>query len=230
MKLAQAICFDLFHTLVDVGRVPESVGRFTADILGVGRKQWNDACFGPSHVIWQESDPFETLLQLAQSLVPDISHELVRQAVTERQARFDYALQHVEEHTLNALRNLRQQGLRLGLISNASSSEVQAWDDSPLAELFEVATFSCSCGYVKPDMAIYEHTLSALDVEARHSLFVGDGGSDEHFGAHKTGMKPILISRFLDHEEYQRRRDKYRDVLVGEISSLSELADMEGEG
>ena len=221
--MVQAVCFDLFHTLVDVGRVPESVGRFTADILGIDRKQWHDACFGPSHVIWQPSDAYETLLQLAQSIVPDISRERVQQAVTERQARFDHALLQVEDRVLNTLHELRDRGFKLGLISNASSSEVQAWEHSPLAGLFDVANFSYACGHVKPDRPIYSATLNQLDVRAKDCLFVGDGGSDEHFGAHTVGMRPLLVSHYLDDVEYARRLAKYNNVLVGSIACLTEL-------
>ena len=219
----RAICFDLFHTLVDVGQVPESVGRFTADILGLDRQLWHEACFGPAHNIRQSTDAYETLLKLARSIAPDISPALVAQAVVERQARFDHSLIYVESETLAGLALLREQGIRLGLISNASSSEVQAWRQSPLAELFDVVSFSYECGHVKPEQAIYEQTLEALGVAAEHALFIGDGGSDEHFGAHAAGMRSVLISRYLETKEMDRRLDKYAGVLAGSIDCVSEL-------
>ncbi len=223
MQHIRAVCFDLFNTLVSVGRVPESIGRFTADILGLDRKRWRDACFGPHHVIWQFSDPFETLLQLARSIKPDISTNIVQQAVIERQARFDYALINVDQKILETLSAIRQKGIRLGLISNASSSEVQAWKDSPLSDLFDVVTFSCDCGHVKPELPIYIRTLMELQVEAEHCLFVGDGGSDEHLGAHAVGMKPVLITHYLHQYEYPQRIQKYNKVVEAVIEDLVEL-------
>ena len=41
MTPIRAVCFDLFHTLVDVGRTPGTPGRYTADILGLDRDAWN---------------------------------------------------------------------------------------------------------------------------------------------------------------------------------------------
>lgn len=217
------MCFDLFHTLVDVGRVPEQVGRFTADILGIDRQQWQAACFSPEHVIWEPADAYQTLLRLAHSIDPTIPHERVRQAVVERQARFDFALCEVGEEILAPLRELRRRGIRLGLISNASSSEVQAWNNSPLSALFDTVHFSCYCGYVKPDAPIYTEALAALEVAAADCLFVGDGGSDEHFGAHAVGMQPILITHFLPAGEQARRCRKYQEVLTGIVSDVREL-------
>lgn len=213
----------MFNTLVSVGQVPETVGRYTADILGIDRHRWRDACFGPEHVIWQPTDPFQTLLRLAHSLDPDIAIERVHEAVRERQARFDHALINIEQNILKPLQRIRMKGIKLGLISNASSSEVQVWQDSPLAELFDVVRFSCHCGQVKPDAPIYSHTLDELAVASENCLFVGDGGSDEHFGAHAVGMKPVLITHYLYAGEYPERLKKYREVLFGVIRDVAEL-------
>ena len=187
------------------------------------RKQWHDACFGPAHVISRPSDPFETLLLLAQSIEPEISHELVRQAAVERQARFDHALMNIEETILQTLQAIRHKDIKIGLISNASSSEVQAWSDSPLAEFFDAVTFSFACGHVKPELPIYKTTLDSLGVAADQCLFVGDGGSDEHYGANSAGMKAVLTSQYIDNDEYLRRLRKYNGALAGEIKCLTEL-------
>ena len=223
MHSIQAICFDLFNTLISVARVPEAVGRYSADILGFDRQVWRDACFGPEHVIWQPSDPFQTLLRLAQSIDPSISIERVAEAVEERQARFDHALLNIDPAVLTSLQGIKGQGIKLGLISNASSSEVQAWQDSPLMSLFDVTRFSCHCGQVKPELPIYENTLDALAVSAENCLFVGDGGSDEHFGAYRAGMKPVLITHYLHEGEHPERLEKYRDVLFGVVLDVKEL-------
>ena len=223
MMPVRAVCFDLFSTLVDVALVPESVGRFTADILGIDRKEWHDACFGSFHNIREPVDAFENLLNIARSINPDISVELVMNAVTERQARFDYALLNVESVVLETLQAIRAKGLRLGLISNASSSEVQAWFGSPLADLFDVVSFSFECGSIKPESRIYTGVLEKLGLQAEQCLFVGDGSSNEHFGAYDVGMKPVLISNYLDQKEFESRLEKYSAVLEGSVRDIDEL-------
>lgn len=219
----RAVCFDLFNTLVSVGQVPRHVGRFTADILGIDRKQWNDACFGPHHEICRPTNHFETLLCLAHSIDPAIPEQLIRQAAVERQQRFDHALLNIPQHILAGLDRLKQKGLQLALISNASSSEVQAWQQSPLAGLFDVATFSWSSGVQKPEKIIYSQTAEQLGLSTHECLFVGDGGSDEHFGAYAAGMKPVLLTHFMPETETESKMQKYTDVLMGVTNDIDEL-------
>jgi len=223
MSSINVACIDLFNTLVSVGRVPETVGRFTADILGIERQRWNEACFGPVHEICRPTDALETLTRIAHSLDPDIPRALIKEAVRERQQRFDYALIHVSTPVLHALELLREKGIRLALISNASSSEVAAWSASPLSGLFEVVTFSCHSACMKPQAEIYSKTVRQLGVLPEDSLFVGDGGSEEHHGAHAVGMKPVLVTHFISAQERQARLKKYAHVLAGVVQDFYDL-------
>ncbi len=218
----RAICFDLFHTLVDVAAAPGASGRYTADILGVERGAWNAACFSDLHPITRPSEHLEVVRALAHSINPDISLARIEEATVERQRRFDHALLSVEAEVLDTLHVLRRSGLRLALVSNASSGEVRSWPQSPLAELFDTALFSCDCGYRKPEPDIYRLALERLGVAAAESLFVGDGGSDEHRGAAAVGMTPVLITRHLGSmaaAELARRRA----AAAMEIARVSQL-------
>lgn len=231
MQNTKAICFDLFSTLVSVGQVPEHVGAFTADILGVDRKAWNEVCFGPLHEIRRPSEHLDNLRRMALSLDDSISEQSIIAAVQARQARFDYALQHgVEPAIINALQTLRRTGYKLALVSNASSAEVQAWQQSPLASLFDVTVFSCDTGYCKPEADIYHHALNELRETAENCLFIGDGGSEEHFGAAEVGMQAILFSYYLDEEDTRRRLEKYQAVLSRHIASPDTLLELLGPG
>jgi putative hydrolase of the HAD superfamily len=213
----KAVCFDLFHTLVDVGNVPESVGRSTADVLGVSRQQWNAACFSDAHEIRAPSRHRDIVQSLAHSLDPGISMQVIDDATRERQRRFDHALMAVEPTVLALLARLKQDNLKLALISNASTGEVSAWPDSPLSPLFETAIFSCQCGYAKPEPGIYHTALEQIDVIAEECLFIGDGGSDEHRGAREAGMHTVLLTRHvrkrLTDEELQRRASLAHHVI-----------------
>lgn len=229
MPKIRAICFDLFHTLVDVGRVPDHVGRYTADILGVDRQVWNDRCFSSDHEIRRPTRHHEVIRALAHSIDPAIPSERIEQAVTERQRRFDHALREVEEDTLGGLAALRGRGLRLALVSNASTAEVAAWAESPLAAQFDTAVFSCECGYAKPEPEIYRLACARLGVAPEQAMFVGDGGSDEHAGAAAVGMHPVLLRRFLDRMApdrlaARRRRVKWEVAHLGELASFVSAA------
>jgi putative hydrolase of the HAD superfamily len=220
----QAVCFDLFNTLVNVGRVPVSVGALTADILGVDHETWRRACFGQHHEICRPSRSLDNLRRMAWSIDPAIPESRIRAAAEARQHRFDHALRDVDAGTLAVLGRMRRAGLRLALISNASTDEVRAWPDSPLAALFDHAIFSCHCGFKKPDAAIYRYALEKLAVPASACLFVGDGGSDEHRGAQAVGMTPVLLT---EHIRPQRARDLQQDLAEVVTGSVARLADIE---
>ena len=229
MKQVKGICFDLFSTLVSVRNVPESIGAPTAEILGLDVDSWNEACFGPHHEICKPTSHEETLRQIAHSLDKTIPDEKIIQATIDRQARFDHALTQVDAGILEALSILKQAGFRLALVSNASTAEVVAWQSSPLRVFFDTVLFSCECGYAKPGREIYEQALFQLGLDARQCLFVGDGGSDEHFGAAVIGMKPVLSSYFLNQQERQKRLEKYQGIISYHIRDMNELTDLLGQ-
>lgn len=219
----RAICFDLFNTLVNVGRVPASVGALTADILGLDHDTWRRACFGEHHDICGPTDPLDNLRRMAHAIDPAIPEPVLQQAVAHRQRRFDHALANVETGLIGALQALRSTGARLALVSNASTAEVRAWPGSPLAPLFHHALFSCECGCKKPDPAIYRLALERLGVGADECLFVGDGGSDEHRGAHAVGMRPVLMTRHLDEARERKLRNRLDGMLYASVASVAEV-------
>jgi putative hydrolase of the HAD superfamily len=219
----QAVCFDLFNTLVNVGRVPLSVGALTADILGVDHERWREACFGEHHEICRPSSTVDNLRRMARVLDPAIPDSRIQAAAEARQRRFDYALREVDAGTVAALARIRRAGFRLALISNASTDEVRAWPASPLAGLFDHAVFSCHCGFKKPDTAIYHHALDKLGVPASACLFVGDGGSEEHRGARAVGMTPVLLTQHIRPQRAQRLQQDLAEVVTDSVARLADV-------
>lgn len=223
--MLRAVCFDLFNTLVNVGTVPDHVGGTTADVLGVDAGAWNRACFSDDHDVCRPTSHVDVIRKLAHRLDPGIPLARIEEATRQRQARFDYALTtQVSPHVIDTLRGLREQGYKVALISNASTAEVQAWPDSPLRALFDVSVFSCDVGMKKPDPAIYYYTAEQLGVEAQQCVFVGDGGSDEHHGAHASGMTPVWLTCHLKQDTITRRQSMLQDKITETFSSLDAVA------
>jgi putative hydrolase of the HAD superfamily len=79
------------------------------------------------------------------------------------------------EEMVGWLRQLRHGGIKTALLSNIHPAMISylqknfAW-----LELFDFKTFSAEVRLIKPDRAIYEHTLRGLGVTAKESLFVDD--------------------------------------------------------
>ncbi len=229
MSVVRGLCFDLFNTLVNVADVPARHGRFTADILGVGRDAWNQACFSQLHEICRPATHTETIRCLAHSIDPTIPEQRILAATQERQQRFDFALSQVEEAVLGVLLQLRERGVRLALVSNASSAEIHAWHRSPLSSCFDTVVFSCDCGARKPHASIYQQALLRLGLAAQECLFIGDGGSDEHRGAHHVGLRPVLLTRHLQEPDIDHIRQAQGEYLYAELARLDDIWEFLGE-
>lgn len=223
MRTYQAVFFDLFHTLVDVARAPGAKGAYTADILGVDRKTWNEVCFSGHHDVCRPTEHIDVIRTLAHQIDPSIPERRISEAAQVRQQRFDHALVNVEKDIVAALSRLKKNGYFLTLISNASTGEVAAWNRSPLAPLFDVALFSCDCGYRKPQPEIYRLALEKSGVTPEQALFVGDGGSDEHQGAQAAGIDNVLVTHYI--AKRKNNLEERRAFAKWEIAAVPELVD-----
>jgi putative hydrolase of the HAD superfamily len=73
------------------------------------------------------------------------------------------------------LRQLRQGGIKTGLLSNIHPAMIAYLRENfDWLKLFDFKTFSAEVRLIKPDPAIYEHTLRGLGVRAGETLFVDD--------------------------------------------------------
>lgn len=102
--------------------------------------------------------------------------------------------------TVEVLASLRDQGYRLGLLTNGS--EEQQLDKllaAGLAEFFDAVCVSETIGFQKPDRRSFEALARALGVEPRRCLFVGDSPDQDVAGAASVGMRALLIERRSSH-------------------------------
>jgi putative hydrolase of the HAD superfamily len=99
------------------------------------------------------------------------------------------------EGAVETLRRLRDEGMKLGLITVCTEDVELLWSESEFAGLFDVEVFSNSIGISKPDPRIYLHCCEELGVDPHDAVFVGDGANDELEGARRVGLKAILIHK-----------------------------------
>ena len=200
LPFPKAVLFDLFHTLACVPPPALAGEKPLSQILGVSpadlQRLYYDAdvlgrCLG--HV----QDSTEAMRRIAHSLDPTIDEARIAAAVASRRRRFETALVQIEPKMLEALDRLRNSGVRIALVSDAGADDVESWERSPLRHRFDATVFSYRLGVRKPDARIYRHALEAVGVQPDESLFVGDGGSDEHRGARALGIRPVLVTRLL---------------------------------
>ena len=95
---------------------------------------------------------------------------------------------------VETLATLRQQGYRIGLISNTIWPARLHLED--LAEVnvlpyLEYTLFSGDAGIWKPNPQIFQNMMAALDVEPANAVFVGDSAREDVVGSQAAGMRAI---------------------------------------
>jgi len=215
--------FDLFHTLT--GPESESVGfPSTNEVLGIDATLWNGVTAKDSRwrLAGEARDPIQIVRTMAHQIDPEIPVERIRVAADARTARAARALQGIPDASLNILNTLRNNGIRLGLISNLDCCEYIGWSSSPLRGLFDVELFSCEIGMVKPEPAIYRECLSRMELCASESIYVGDGGGNELRGAREIGLYTVLFTGMIEELWPERIPSLARSAhaCIGELSEV----------
>jgi putative hydrolase of the HAD superfamily len=198
----QAIVFDLFHTLVDPQDfTPKGFRRAdaAAEIVGLNKERfaiywketWKLRMLSPKPEIeYLKEYAVKSGLSPSQSSLDEADKALRRYQ--------DIAILNPREEVVESLKVLKQKGYRLGLLSNTFEGDVRHWARSSLAPCFDAVAFSHEIGMVKPDQGAFHNILERLGVDGPHSIFVGDGGSEELIGARRAGFaKSVFMRRFM---------------------------------
>ncbi len=99
------------------------------------------------------------------------------------------------DDVLPALTDLKERGIRLGLISNFDQDITALFEKLGLSPLLEVVVTSQDTGYNKPHPEIFETALQRAGVDAAEAAYVGDQYQVDVLGANSVGMKGILLDR-----------------------------------
>lgn len=129
----------------------------------------------------------------------------------------------LESDALSTLRDLREAGLRMGMITNAANADNanRLIDRFDLRPFFEVILISSIEKIRKPDTRIYTRALTRLSTPAASAVMVGDTLTADMLGAQNAGMRAIWISRRADRPENQLALNGI--IPDATIESLAEL-------
>lgn len=94
-----------------------------------------------------------------------------------------------------ALDGLKEEGYKLGLITNVTGDPAADLKQVGLDVHFDSVTASCLCGYEKPDPRIFHAALESLGVQPHQTVHVGDQYLADIEGAQAVGIRAILIDR-----------------------------------
>ena len=140
------------------------------------------------------------LAHICRALSVQPTEDDVKPAAQIRQDCARFVMTRPRMGAVETLSLLRQQGHKLGLLSNCTPDAPVIWPETPFAPLFNVTVFSCSVGLMKPDYRIYQLAVERLGVESMDCVYVSNGQSSELRGAYEMGMYPVLITPDSDWE------------------------------
>jgi len=224
----EAVIFDLFGTLVNNYPYEEyqNIRKRMASILEVPfvdfRKLWSE-----THIernVGAFSTAEANLEFICKKLGINVDDAQIRLA-TKVRSDFIANVMKPQQATIDVLSRLKSVGLKIGLVSNCTPGVPMLWENLPFAPLFDVAVFSCSVGFQKPDPRIYQLAVEQLGINSHSCLYIGDGDSQELSGASRVGMNPVLIR--LAGEDGNQPHLVNREEWEGKkISSLKEVLDL----
>ena len=128
---------------------------------------------------------------------------------------FDFVDSTLYPEVKEVLYELKQRGLKLGLISNGYEEEINLILEK--ADL-EKATFDIIVGVdtirkAKPNPDIFKYAISKLNVKLEEAMFVGDNVEADYKGAENAGIHALLIDRTETKQSDQRTIKNLKEIL-----------------
>ncbi len=101
---------------------------------------------------------------------------------------------------------LKEDGYRLGIISNFEAWLLDLLDALNMSSHFEVVVISGCEGYEKPHPEIYALALRRAGIPPQRALHVGDSPLSDYRGPCEAGMRAVLLDRWGRFPEFDGRR------------------------
>ncbi len=97
--------------------------------------------------------------------------------------------------TKEVLEELRNRGIKIGVISNLASPYRKPFFDLGLDQLVDHYIFSCDVGVKKPSPEIYQLMIDKWSFSPAEILMVGDSPKCDFLGPKSLGINAILLQR-----------------------------------
>ncbi len=123
------------------------------------------------------------------------------------------------------LRELRDRGIRVGVLSNTlwpRSAHERVFTRDEVLGLIDGAVYSSEIPWTKPHPEAFLAAMAAVGVTDPGScVFVGDRPYDDIYGAKRLGMRGVLIP----HSEVPRHDDVVPDAIITRLADLLSYLD-----
>ena len=190
-----AVIFDFYGTLVE--DFASSVGQTPMDFvkaLDVGEE--------PFRKLWRETTDmritgaFQTVEASIEYVCSRLGAPLTaEQLISAVQMRLQMIRRTLspKPDALETLVGLKEEGYKIGLLSNCSIEIPILWPETAFADLFDSLIFSSRESLKKPDPRIYHLACERLGVTPEQCLYIADGENFELAAAAKVGLHTVLI-------------------------------------
>jgi FMN phosphatase YigB (HAD superfamily) len=194
---AQAVLLDLYDTLVQPDwkalqatrdRMAELVGVPAALAAEHWRRTHSDRMLGAHGSL--EGDLAAVFAASGAQPEPALLREMVEQEF----ASWAAGVRLFDDVEPN-LRRLRDAGLRLAIVSNASCEAASVVQTLGLDRWVDTVVMSCEEGSLKPEPTLLRVALSRLDTDARRAVFLDDMSANLDAAA-ALGMMPVRVARY----------------------------------
>jgi len=125
--------------------------------------------------------------------------------------------------TVPTLLSLRDQGYKLGIITNGLA--VKQWEKLirlGLQHFFDAVVISEEIGKDKPEMEIFELAARRIGLKADEAVMVGDRIDKDISGANKTGMLTVQILKGK-HRETPKNPEDEPEYIISELKGVLEV-------
>ncbi len=132
----------------------------------------------------------------------------------------------LDEHSQPMLGELKEQGYKIGLISNASHAQDvrELLEIHRLQPYFDLAIISAEYGYRKPHPGIFKQALDQSGVSAGRAVMVGDTLAADIRGAKRSGIAAVWMHRYANRPDNRRMETEIRpDATIERLNELPEL-------
>jgi HAD superfamily hydrolase (TIGR01662 family) len=129
----------------------------------------------------------------------------------------------LEPDALATLAELKRQGYRLGLISNAADGEdLRALvDGNGLTPWFEQILVSAEVGYRKPHPHIFHLALDFFETAPSQAVMVGDKLGSDVLGAQNAGIASVWLTRRASRSDNLVHEDTIQpDAMIASLADL----------
>jgi putative hydrolase of the HAD superfamily len=191
----RAVIFDLFGTLVD--DFVAATGSMNAELLAA-----LDVPHEPFMQHWRHTSEMRTIgkFQTVEASIEHVCNTIGTPVTAEQIAnaveiRLKYIGRALEPRAdaLPTLQRLKNDGRKIGLLSNCSIEIPILWPETPFADFFDSTVFSSRERLKKPEPKIYQLACERLGLPPEACLYVADGENFELAASAQAGLHPVLL-------------------------------------